>query len=185
VITQRCAARADFSYGLPRGVGLMASSAGNLGMGLILLVAPWMAVLVWTLVTGGLAGVAARLLAPANPAPEGHERLEAAQLWRGLKWLLGERVFRLAVAANGLIKASLGFCYSFSALTWRRQRRWMGGSTRSGRFAVAAEGLPMRFVKPWWRLVGPLALNVFGAIGAMNRWTALAFSPPLAPLFRL
>lgn len=99
-----------------------------------------MAVLVWTLVTLGLAGVAARLLVPANPAPEGHERLEAAQLWRGLKGLSGERVFMLAVAATGLIQASLGFYYSFSALTWRRQGRWLGrrqgpgrvGSTRSG-----------------------------------------------------
>lgn len=185
VITLRRAARQGFAYGVPRGIGSVAYIAGNVGMGLILLVAPTMAVLVWTLVTAGLAGVAARLLLPPDPVHEGHERLETAELWRGLKGLLRDRVFLLAVAANGLIQASHGFYYSFSALTWRRQGAPEGWIGLLWGFAVAVEVAFMWFGEPWRRRIGPLTLIVIGGLGAMVRWTALAFSPPLALLFPL
>jgi PPP family 3-phenylpropionic acid transporter len=43
----------------------------------------------------------------------------------------------------------------------------------------------MLFFEPWRRRVGPLALVIIGGAGAMLRWTALAFSPPLLLLFPL
>ena len=185
VIALRRAAQDGFAYGLPRGIGSVAYIAGNVGMGLILLVAPTMSVLVWTLVTAGLAGLAARLLLPADPVHEGRERVEVAQLWRGLKGLLGDKVFMLAVAANGLIQASHGFYYSFSALSWRRQGAPEGWIGALWGFAVAVEVAFMWFGEGWRRRVGPLALIVIGGVGAMVRWTALAFSPSLVLLFPL
>ncbi len=185
VITLRRAARGGFAYGLPRSIGSLAYIAGNVGMGLILLVAPSVSVLVWTLVTAALAGLAARLLLPADPVHEGQARLDAGQLWGGLKELLADRVFMLAVVTNGLIQASHGFYYSFSALTWRRQGAPEGWIGALWGFAVGAEVLFMWFFEPWRRRVGPKALVIFGGVGAMARWTALAFSPPLVLLFPL
>lgn len=185
VITLRRAARQNFSYAVPRGIGSVAYITGNVGMGLVLLVAPSMAVLVWTLVTASLAALAARLLLPADPVHDGHAPLTAAELWGGLRGLLGDKVFMLAVMANGLIQASHGFYYSFSALSWRRQgvpEGWIGALWG---FAVGVEVLFMWFAEPWRRRVGPAWLVVVGGVGAMVRWTLLSTSPPLWALFPL
>jgi MFS transporter, PPP family, 3-phenylpropionic acid transporter len=185
VLTLRRAGRDGFAYGTPRGVGSMAYICGNVGMGLILLVAPSVAVLVWTIVAASLTVLAARLLLPPDPVHEGAARLGARDLFAGLRGLLGDRVFMLAVMANGLIQASHGFYYSFSALAWRRQgvpEGWIGVLWG---FAVGVEVLFMWFLEPWRRRVGAEALVVLGGAGAMVRWTALAFSPPLVLLFPL
>jgi PPP family 3-phenylpropionic acid transporter len=185
VITLRRAAREGFSFGLPRSAGSLAYIGGNVGMGLILLVAPSVSVLVWTLVTAGLAGLAARLLLPADPVREGQARPDGGELWSDLRALLADRVFMLAVVSNGLIQASHGFYYSFSALTWRRQGAPEGWIGALWGFAVGVEVLFMWFGERWRRRVGAVALVIFGGLGAMVRWTALAFSPPLLLLFPL
>lgn len=189
VIALRRAARERFAYGLPRGVGSMAYICGNVGMGLILLVAPSVSVLVWTLVTAALASLAARLLLPPDPVHEdvagAGEDHEAPPLWAGLRGLLGDRVFMLVVISNGLIQASHGFYYSFSALTWRRQGAPEGWIGALWGFAVGVEVLFLWFCEPWRRRVGPRALLIAGGVGAMARWTAMAFSPPLILLFPL
>ena len=43
----------------------------------------------------------------------------------------------------------------------------------------------MWFLEPWRRRVGPRNLLALGGTAAVLRWTALAFSPPLALLFPL
>jgi PPP family 3-phenylpropionic acid transporter len=185
VITLRRAAREGFSYGVPRGMGSVAYIIANVGMGLILLVAPSVAVLVWTLVAASLTVLGARLLLPPDPVHEGDARLAAGDLFAGLRGLLADRAFMLAVIANGLIQASHGFYYSFSALTWRRQGLPEGWIGVLWGFSVGVEVLFMWFFEPWRRRVGPLALVIWGGAGAMVRWTALAFSPPLGLLFPL
>jgi PPP family 3-phenylpropionic acid transporter len=50
---------------------------------------------------------------------------------------------------------------------------------------VAAEIVFLWFMEPWRRALGPERLLILGGIGAVIRWTALAFSPPLAFLFPL
>jgi PPP family 3-phenylpropionic acid transporter len=185
VITLRRAGRDGFAYGLPRGVGSLAYVCGNVGMGLVLLVAPSVAVVVWTALAACLTALGARLFLPPDPVQEGAVRADRGPLFAGLRGLLSDRAFMLAVISNGLIQASHGFYYSFSALTWRRQgvpEGWIGALWG---FAVGAEVLFMWFLEPWRRRVGPEALVIFGGAGAMVRWTAMAFSPPLALLFPL
>jgi PPP family 3-phenylpropionic acid transporter len=152
-------------------------------MGLILLIAPSMAVLIWTLVTAGLVGLGARLVLPADAVHEGGARLAGGERIAALRALLGDRLFMLAVVSNGLIQASHGFYYSFSTLSWRRQGVADGWIGALWGFAVAVEVVFMWFAEPWRRRVGALPLIIIGGVGAMIRWTALAYSPPLGWLF--
>ncbi len=185
VITLRRAARDGFAYATPRGVGSVAYICGNVGMGLVLLVAPSISVLVWTIVAASLTGLGARLVLPAEPVRDGDAHLSARDLWRGLRGLLGDRAFMLAVLANGLIQASHGFYYGFSALTWRQQGLPEGWIGLLWGFAVAVEVVFMWFCEPWRRRIGPLPLVILGGLGAMIRWTAMSASPPLLLLFPL
>jgi len=50
---------------------------------------------------------------------------------------------------------------------------------------VATEIAFLWFMEPWRRRVGPRNLLALGGVGALVRWTALAFSPPLWVLFPL
>jgi PPP family 3-phenylpropionic acid transporter len=185
VITLRRAGRDGFAYALPRSIGSLAYICANVGMGLVLLIAPSITVLVWTIVAASLTALAARLCLPDEPVREGEGGLDVGALWRGFHGLLNDRIFLLAVLSNSLIQASQSFYYSFSALAWRRQgvpEGWIGALWG---FAVVAEVLFMWFFEPWRRRVGPVGLVAIGGCGAVVRWTALAFSPPLALLFPL
>lgn len=184
VVTLRRASRQGFAYALPRSAGSIGYIAGNVGMGLILLVAPSIAVMVWTVVAASLAALGARLLLPADPVHEGPSRPAAAP-FAGLDGLLRDRTFMLAVMSNSLIQASHGFYYSFSALAWRRQGLAEGWIGALWGLAVGVEVLFLWFGERWRRRVGPEALVIFGGLGAVVRWTALAFSPPLWLLFPL
>jgi PPP family 3-phenylpropionic acid transporter len=185
VITLRRSRRQGFAYGLPRSVGSIAYICGNVGMGLVLLVAPSVSVLVWTVVAASLTVFAARLALPDDPVHEAQAHPILGDPMAGLRGLLADRTFMLAVLANGLIQASHGFYYSFSALAWRRQglaEGWIGALWGCG---VGAEVIFMWFGEAWRRRVGPEALVIFGGLGSLVRWTALAFSPPLLLLFPL
>jgi PPP family 3-phenylpropionic acid transporter len=185
VIALRRAVRDGFAYGVPRGVGSTAYICGNVGMGLILVVAPSISVLVWTVVAASLAALGARLALPGDPVNEATVRLAVSKPLAGLSALLADPIFMLAVVSNGLIEASHGFYYSFSALAWRRQGLAEGWIGALWGFAVGAEVIFMFFGEGWRRRVGPAALVIIGGVGAVVRWTALAFSPPLAALFPL
>jgi PPP family 3-phenylpropionic acid transporter len=185
VITLRRGARDGFAYATPRGVGSIAYIVGNVGMGLVLLVAPSIAVLAWTLAAASLTGLGARLALPAEPVRLGDAHLTASDLWRGLRRLLSDPSFVLVILANGLIQASHGFYYGFSALTWRKQGLPEGWIGVLWGFAVSAEVLFMWACEPWRRRIGPLPLVIIGGLGAMIRWTALSTSPPLWLLFPL
>ena len=56
---------------------------------------------------------------------------------------------------------------------------WLWGFVQASRVEVVF----MWFMEPWRRRVGPELMLVLGGAGAMIRWTALAFSPPLWLLF--
>jgi PPP family 3-phenylpropionic acid transporter len=185
VIALRRARIDGFAYGWPRGVGSAGYIFGNVAMGLLLLRAPPGSVLAWTIVAAGLTALGARLLLPADPVHEGHARLSAAELWRGLGDLLRQPLFLLAIAAVGLIQASHGFYYSFSTLVWRKQGLPGGWIGLLWGFGVTVEVVFMWFMEPWRRRVGPQRLLVLGGIGAVVRWTGLAFSPALPLLFVL
>jgi PPP family 3-phenylpropionic acid transporter len=182
VIALRRARLDGFVYAWPRGVGSAGYVFANVAMGLILQHAGPVWVLVWTVAAAALATVAARLLLPDDPVHHAGERLGVADLLRGLADLTRRPMFLLLLASSGLVQASHGFYYGFSALLWRHQG--VGGWSGSlWGFGVVAEILFMWFMERWRRRLGPERLLVIGGLGAVLRWTALAFSPPLWLLF--
>ena len=183
VITLRRARIDGFAYGLPRGIGSAGYVFGNVVMGLVLLRAPPVSVLIWTVTAAGLAAVGARVLAPADPVRENGPPLSPRELWAGLGGLLRDPVFMLAIGSIGLIQASHGFYYSCSTLLWRRQGIADGWIGVLWGFGVGAEVVFLWFLEPWRRLLGPERLLLVGGLGALVRWSVLAFSPPLWVLF--
>jgi PPP family 3-phenylpropionic acid transporter len=185
VIALRRARVDGFAYSLPRGAGSAAYVLGNIGMGVLLLRAPPVAVVLWAVAAAALAAIGARFWLPADPVHDGAAAFERRDLIRGLGGLFRQPLFLLAVASIGLIQASHGFYYSFSTLLWRRQGVPEGWIGLLWGFGVGAEVLFLWFLEPWRRRVGPERLLIIGGLGAMIRWTAFAFQPGLLLLFPL
>ena len=185
VLTLRRARRDGFAYAWPRGAGSAGYILGNVAMGLVLIRAPAGAVLIWTIGAAAAATLAARFLLPPEPVHEAGTRLSAGVLLRGLGDLLRRPVFMLALASIGLIQASHGFYYGFSALVWRRQGVSQPMIGLLWAFGVIVEIAYMSLMEPWRRRLGPERLLVLGGLGAMLRWSALALSPNLAVCFGL
>jgi len=183
VITLRRARLEGFAYALPRGMGSAGYVFGNVAMGLVLLRAPPASVLVWTVTAAGMAALGARLLAPPDPVHDGGASLAPRELRAGLSALLRDPTFMLAVISIGLIQASHGFYYACSTLLWRRQGIADGWIGVLWGFGVSVEVAFLWFMEPWRRRVGPERLLIIGGLGALTRWVALAFSPPLWALF--
>jgi MFS transporter, PPP family, 3-phenylpropionic acid transporter len=183
VIALRRSRRDGFAYGLPRGIGSAGYVFGNVVMGAVMLRAPVVSVLIWTIAAAALASLSARVLLPREPVHETGEIPARADLMRGLGGLLRDPVFMLAIGSTGLIQASHGFYYGFSTLLWRHQgvpENLIGLLWGAG---VGTEVLFMWFLEPWRRRVGPARLLIVGGIAAVVRWTALALSPPALFLF--
>jgi PPP family 3-phenylpropionic acid transporter len=184
VITLRRTRIDGFAYALPRGIGSAGYVFGNVVMGLVLQHAPPVSVLVWTVTAAGLAAMGARALAPADPVREdGAPAPSHRELWAGLGGLLRDPLFMLAIGAIALLQASHGFYYSCSTLLWRRQGVPDGWIGLLWGFGVAAEVAFLWFAEPWRRRLGPERLLMIGGLGALARWSLLAFSPPLWLLF--
>jgi PPP family 3-phenylpropionic acid transporter len=185
VIALRSSRREGFAYGWPRGIGSMGYVFGNIAMGLVLLRAPPVAVLVWTVAAASLTALAAWRLLPPEVVHEAGETPARADLVRGLGGLLRDPVFMLAVVSIGLIQSSHGFYYSFSALLWRKQGVPNGLIGLLWGFGVSVEVLFLWFMEPFRRRVGPGWLLVIGGAAAVLRWTGLGLSPPIGLLFAL
>jgi PPP family 3-phenylpropionic acid transporter len=185
VLTLRRAAKDGFVYGWPRGIGSAGYVIANVGMGWVLSRAGPGSVLIWTLASAAAATLAAWFLLPPDPVNEGEAVMSARMLIAGLGDLLRDRVFLLALVSIGLIQASHGFYYAFSALVWRRQglsQTMIGGLWA---FGVVVEIVFMALCEPWRRRVGPKRLLALGGVAAMVRWTGLAFTPGLVWCFIL
>jgi len=185
VLSMRRARLEGFNYGHARGLGSLAFVAANVGMGAMLVWASPDLILAWTAAAALAAGVAARLLLPADPVHEGGERPGRSDRWRGISDLLRNRPFMLAVLATGMIQATHAFYYAFSSILWSAQglpKATIGLLWATG---VAVEVAFMWFLEPWRRRVGPERLVILGGLAAILRWTAFAFEPPLWALFPL
>ncbi|MGE5565909.1 MAG: MFS transporter [Parcubacteria group bacterium] len=185
VLVLRRAARERFNYGWPRGIGSAAYIVGNVGGGFLLARAGVNSVLVWTVVAALLATGAASFLVPSEPVHESGERTLGRERWRGLGGLLRDREFMLAAFTVGAIQATHAFYYGFSALVWRKQGLSEGMVGLLWGFGVAVEICFLWFMEPWRRRVGAERLLLLGGLGAVIRWSAFAFSPPLWLLFPL
>ncbi|MDB5600866.1 MAG: hypothetical protein JWN71_2910 [Xanthobacteraceae bacterium] len=134
--------------------------------------------LIWLVVAAmALSALAAFMLTPlpADPAapdrasPSGHA-------------LLRNKAFLVAIGAASLTNASHALYYGFSTLDWTAAGidgtaiglLWAVGVLAEIVLFALAGHLPSR--------IGPTELLLIGAGGAVLRWTAMAFNPPLAAL---
>jgi PPP family 3-phenylpropionic acid transporter len=134
--------------------------------------------LIWLIVAAlGITALAAWLLAPLPPAAPHPAETASAR-----KSLLRDPAFRAVLAAASLIQASHAVYYGFSALAWRAAG--LDGKAIAALWAlgVVAEivlfAISGRLPAP----LTPIVLMLLGAGGALLRWTAMAFDPPVALL---
>ena len=179
VITLRRARTEGFNYGWPRGIGSAGYIFGNVAMGFLIGMASPNVLVIWVTIWAVASAVAALWLLPPDPVHEGGARLPARERFKGLGELVADPVFMLAIVSTGLIQASHGFYYGFSALTWKGQGLPSGLVGILWGVGVAAEVGFLWFMEPWRRRIGPERLVVLGGFGALVRWTCLAMSPPL------
>ncbi len=174
-----------FNFGWPRGMGSAGFILGNVAMGAIL--ARWSPefLLIWIVAAALLAAVGARVLLPPDPVQAEGAAIPLSARLAGLRSLVRDREFMLAAGSAGLIQSAHAFYYGFSALTWKQQGIPESMTGVLWGVGVAVEIGFLWFLEPWRRRMGPRRLLVLGGAGAILRWTALAFAPPLWLLFPL
>lgn len=185
VLVLKRAARDGFNYGWPRGIGSASFIVGNLAMGWILARGSPEWVLVWMTGAVALASLAARVMLPPDPVHEAGEVPQLGARMAGLGELLRDPVFMTAALSAGLVQSAHAFYYGFSTLAWKQQGIPESLTGVLWGSAVLVEVGFMWFLEPWRRRVGPRNLLMLGAVAAVVRWSALAFSPPLWILFPL
>ena len=168
----------DRNYGPVRLWGSVAFIAGNVGAGFLL---EWLAPghLIWLIVSALAVVVAAALaLTPLHAVPRPVSETPAASP----KTLLRNPAFLAIVLASSMVQGSHAFYYGFSAVLWRAEGfdgRLIGLLWGLGVLAeIALFALSGRL--PKW--LPPAALLAIGGAGAVVRWTAMAFDPPVAML---
>ncbi len=165
------------AYGPVRLWGSAAFIAGSLGAGWIIdSIAPRN--LIWLIVAAMAAATAAAVgLAPLHSGAPAREPPE-----RSYKGFLRTPGFAAIAAAAGLIQASHAVYYGFSSLDWKMAG--LDGTTVGALWAVGVIAEITLFALSG-RLppgLGPPALLLVGAVGAVVRWTAMALDPPTAAL---
>ncbi|MEA2983727.1 MAG: transporter, family, 3-phenylpropionic acid transporter, partial [Alphaproteobacteria bacterium] len=166
------------SYGPVRLWGSVAFIAGNVGAGFILeALAPghliWLIVFALVLVVAAAAALA--------PLDGGAGPAEVPSI-QSPKVLLRNPAFLAVVLASSMVQGSHALYYGFSTMDWRAAGLdgpvigllWgLGVSAEIVLFALSGR-LP--------KSLRPTALLAIGAVGAIVRWTAMAFDPPAALL---
>lgn len=185
VIVLARARRDGFNYGWPRGIGSASFIVANLAVGALLAHGSPELVLVWITAAVALSALGARLLLPADPVREAAASGEPGDRFAGLGGLLRDPVFLTAVVSAGLIQSAHAFYYGFSTLAWKRQGIPESVTGQLWAIGVTAEVVFLWFFEPLRRRLGPRHLLTIGGAGAVVRWTALAFSPPLWALYPL
>jgi MFS transporter, PPP family, 3-phenylpropionic acid transporter len=143
--------------------------------------------LFWLLLAGSLllAGAAHQLPAPAPALRPRAREAETRLSPRAVAALLGSRQFLLFLLAAGAIQAAHAAFYTFGTLHWST----LGISTLvAGQLwtvGIAAEILIFAYSAVLIRRIAPRALLLIAAAGAVARWTAMAFDPPVWLLFAL
>ena len=171
------------AYGPVRLWGSVAFIAGNVGAGLILwVIAPgdliWL--VVGSLVVAVLAAIALRPL-DAVPRPAAAERRHSPLT------LLRNPAFVAVALASSMVQGSHAFYYGFSTLDWRAAGFDGVAIGVLWGIGVAAEIVLFAFSGRLPASLQPTTLLLIGGLGALIRWTAMAFDPPMAvlPLLQL
>jgi PPP family 3-phenylpropionic acid transporter len=166
------------NYGPVRLWGSVAFIAGNVGAGFLLeRLAPGH--LIWLIVSAlSVIVVAALALTPLDPVPRPMSATPAASP----KTLLRNPAFLAIVLASSMVQGSHAFYYGFSTMLWRAEGldgRLIGLLWGLGVLAeIVLFALSVRLPKS----LPPAALLAIGGFGALIRWTAMAFDPPVALL---
>jgi PPP family 3-phenylpropionic acid transporter len=166
------------NYGPVRLWGSVAFIAGNVGAGFLLeRLAPGH--LIWLIVSSlSIVVVAALALTSLDPVPRPAAETPAASP----KTLLRNPAFLAVVLASSMVQSSHAFYYGFSTIQWRAEGfdgRLIGLLWGLGVFAeIVLFALSGRLPKS----LPPTALLAIGGCGAIVRWTAMAFDPPVAML---
>jgi PPP family 3-phenylpropionic acid transporter len=163
------------AYGPVRLWGSAAFIAGSFAAGVLLDVIAARD-LIWLIVAAMvLTTAAAGALAPLSPRGPGALAASppAERLWR-------DPMFVAVAAAAGLIQASHAIYYGFSALEW--QAAGLGGVTIGALWSLGVLAEIVLFAVSGRLPIGPTALLMIGAGGAVVRWSAMALDPPLALL---
>lgn len=168
------------AYGPVRLWGSIAFIVSNVGAGFLLsVIAPGH--LIWLLVASlAAAGLAAAALVPLDrgPALTAGPPPSLGSVWRS-------PLFLVVAVVSSLVQGSHALFYGFSTLEWRAAG--LDGSTIGFLWAlgVLAEIVLFALSGRLPRFIGPPALLVIGAAGAVLRWSAMAFEPPVAMLWVL
>jgi MFS transporter, PPP family, 3-phenylpropionic acid transporter len=173
-----------FNYGLPRGLGSAAYIGGAITTGALVTAVSVDVALAWMILAAGLTALWARFVLPPDPAPGRGASRDGGGL-AGLKTLMRDPVFLLAVGSAGLIQSAHAFYYAFSALAWKAQ-----GLPESLTGLLWGLGVGVEVVFLWFgsRLqgrLGPRNLLVIGGVAGVLRWTLMAAAPPLWALVPL
>lgn len=159
------------SYGSVRLWGSVTFIGANLGGGL-LLATMGARNLIWVLVAGmAVTTVSAAALLQLPAAPADGQKKPPAALWRS-------GVFIAVVAAASLIQSSHAVLHGFATLHWTAMG--LQGPTIGALWAigVVAEIALFAVSGRVFAVVRPLDMIALGALGAIVRWTAMAFDPP-------
>ena len=166
------------NYGPVRLWGSVAFIAGNVGAGFLLeRLAPGH--LIWLIVSAlSVIVVAALALTPLEPVPRPVSAMPAASA----KTLLRNPAFLAIVLASSMVQGSHAFYYGFSTMLWRAEGldgRLIGLLWGLGVLAeIVLFALSVRLPKS----LPPAVLLAIGGFGALVRWTAMAFDPPVMML---
>jgi MFS transporter, PPP family, 3-phenylpropionic acid transporter len=164
------------AYGPVRLWGSAAFIVGSFGAGLLL---DFIAArdLIW-LVVAALTVTASAAVALA-PLPPPEARPPASHV-SSAQHLLRDPGFLAVAAAASLIQASHAVYYAFSALDWKAAG--LDGGAIGALWALGIVAEILLFAISGRLPVAPTTLLIFGAAGAVIRWTAMAFDPPAALL---
>ncbi len=164
-------------YSQVRVWGSIAFIAGNLGAGVLAdRIAP--VHLIWLVV----AGFTMTILSGVFLTPVVLEAPHPSQRTGSVKTLLRTRGLLVVVAASALCQGSHSVYYAFSSLDWAAKgldgitigALWSIGVVAEIVLFAAAARLPAA--------IGPPALLIIGASGAVLRWLVMTLDPPLASL---
>ncbi len=177
----------DVAYGRIRLWGSAAFIAANILGGMVIAGYGGPSVLTMLIASALATAVCAHIL-PRNQQQKdaaNRDRSKQQSTWVILSTLLSQPWFVTIVLAAGLIQASHAVYYAFSAIHWRGQGisdTWIGilwaigVAAEIGLFAISATLL---------KRLGDTGLLILGGVGAVVRWTAMAFDPPFWMLFPL
>eukprot|EP01037_Dinobryon_pediforme_P018741 gene18741-19045_t len=175
----------NFTYTLARSIGSIGYIFGNIAGGAVVAATSPVTAIIWPAVAATACAVLGLKLLPAEPTQHPSATDETRLGWSALPALLRNGDLMLCIAVFSLIQGSHGLYYGFSAIAWTAQGvpAWAVGVLWG--VSVGAE------VGLFWmgglvrKRFDPTQLILIGAVAAVIRWTALAFSPPLWLLFPL